>query len=151
MQVVDLELDLVNLRSDTYADSRIPEIAIGTPEQDALRRDLTINSLFYNINTEQVRCVRSSHCPWLVAVLFTARQAQAWPAALAGCRQVRGATLPCVLLGQRHTELQRITVLRSRQPAATPVLTKLGHLSMLLACSHLCQDVRRCTPRLQNR
>ena len=55
MKVGELELDLVNLRSETYADSRIPEIAIGTPEQDALRRDLTINSLFYNINTGQVR------------------------------------------------------------------------------------------------
>ena len=56
MKVVDLELDLVNLRSESYSDSRIPEVGIGTPEQDALRRDLTINSLFYNINTEQVRC-----------------------------------------------------------------------------------------------
>ena len=54
MKVGELELDLVNLRSETYADSRIPEIGIGTPEQDALRRDLTINSLFYNINTGQV-------------------------------------------------------------------------------------------------
>ena len=27
---------------------------IGTPEQDAYRRDLTINSLFYNINTATV-------------------------------------------------------------------------------------------------
>lgn len=26
-------------------------MAFGTPEQDALRRDLTINSLFYNLNT----------------------------------------------------------------------------------------------------
>jgi tRNA nucleotidyltransferase (CCA-adding enzyme) len=28
----------------------VPEIKIGTPEQDAYRRDLTINSMFYNIN-----------------------------------------------------------------------------------------------------
>ncbi|KAM5569753.1 hypothetical protein ABKV19_016988 [Rosa sericea] len=26
----------------------------GTPEHDALRRDLTINSLFYNINTKSI-------------------------------------------------------------------------------------------------
>ena len=43
------------MRSEEYgADSRIPEIKIGTPEQDALRRDLTLNSLFYNINTKQI-------------------------------------------------------------------------------------------------
>jgi len=45
-------IDLVNLRSEEYGeDSRVPEIAIGTPEEDAQRRDLTINSLFFNINT----------------------------------------------------------------------------------------------------
>jgi len=27
---------------------------MGTPLEDALRRDFTINSLFYNINTKQV-------------------------------------------------------------------------------------------------
>jgi tRNA nucleotidyltransferase/poly(A) polymerase len=27
---------------------------IGTPEEDACRRDLTINSLFYNVNTGMV-------------------------------------------------------------------------------------------------
>ena len=43
---------MVNLRSEEYAaDSRVPVIEIGTPEQDAMRRDLTFNSLFYNINT----------------------------------------------------------------------------------------------------
>ena len=46
------EVDFVNLRTETYVDtSRIPEIQIGTPEEDALRRDLTINSLFFNVNT----------------------------------------------------------------------------------------------------
>eukprot|EP00967_Tisochrysis_lutea_P008476 scaffold10127_cov19-Tisochrysis_lutea.AAC.1 len=35
----------VNLRSETYAQgSRIPTMEFGTPEQDALRRDFTINS-----------------------------------------------------------------------------------------------------------
>ena len=27
---------------------------IGTPEEDAFRRDLTINALFYNLNTNEV-------------------------------------------------------------------------------------------------
>ena len=39
MKVAGLELDLVNLRSEQYADqtSRIPTMEFGTPEQDALR------------------------------------------------------------------------------------------------------------------
>ncbi len=45
-----LEIDLVNLRSESYAEeSRIPEIKFGTAKEDALRRDFTINALFYNI------------------------------------------------------------------------------------------------------
>lgn len=52
MRVMDVWLDLVNLRTETYShDSRIPDVAIGTPLEDAMRRDLTINALFYNINT----------------------------------------------------------------------------------------------------
>lgn len=52
MRVMDVWLDIVNLRTETYSsDSRIPEMAIGTPLEDAMRRDLTINALFYNINT----------------------------------------------------------------------------------------------------
>ena len=40
---------------ETYADdSRIPEMNFGTPIEDAMRRDLTINSLFYNIHTKLV-------------------------------------------------------------------------------------------------
>lgn len=49
------DLDFVNLRTESYSEtSRIPVISIGTPTEDALRRDLTINSLFYNIHTKQV-------------------------------------------------------------------------------------------------
>lgn len=48
----------VNLRSETYAQgSRIPQMEFGTPEQDALRRDFTINSLFYNINKVGAVCL----------------------------------------------------------------------------------------------
>lgn len=50
-----LEIDLVNLRTEVYAsDSRTPVVKMGTAEEDALRRDATINALFYNIHTEQV-------------------------------------------------------------------------------------------------
>jgi tRNA nucleotidyltransferase/poly(A) polymerase len=54
----DVWLDLVNLRSETYAsDSRIPTMEFGTPLQDALRRDFTINAMFYNINQVCSECV----------------------------------------------------------------------------------------------
>ena len=45
------EIDIVNLRKEVYIqNSRVPEISKGTPEEDAFRRDITINCLFYNIN-----------------------------------------------------------------------------------------------------
>lgn len=49
-----MSIDFVHLRSETYADTRIPEILPGTPEEDALRRDITINALFYNLETEEI-------------------------------------------------------------------------------------------------
>ena len=46
-----LDIDFVNLRSEEYTtDSRVPIIECGTAEEDALRRDATLNALFYNIN-----------------------------------------------------------------------------------------------------
>ena len=49
------ELDFVNLRKEVYnEDSRIPNIKEATVEEDASRRDLTINALFYNINTKVI-------------------------------------------------------------------------------------------------
>ncbi|KAI3990301.1 hypothetical protein MKX01_037640 [Papaver californicum] len=48
-------IDFVNLRSEKYSEnSRIPTMEFGSAEQDAYRRDLTINSLFYNINKKSV-------------------------------------------------------------------------------------------------
>lgn len=48
-------MDFVNLRTETYdEDSRVPQMLLGTPQEDALRRDLTINSLFYNIHTKEI-------------------------------------------------------------------------------------------------
>lgn len=50
-----LEVDFVNLRSEEYTeDSRIPTTEFGTPEEDALRRDATLNALFYNIQLDEV-------------------------------------------------------------------------------------------------
>lgn len=55
MRIYDTWIDFVNLRSETYVEnSRIPTMEFGTAKDDAYRRDLTINSLFYNINTNSV-------------------------------------------------------------------------------------------------
>jgi tRNA nucleotidyltransferase/poly(A) polymerase len=56
MKVGSFWIDFVNLRAEEYAeDSRIPDLMrIGTAKEDAFRRDLTINSLFFNVNTGQV-------------------------------------------------------------------------------------------------
>ena len=52
----NLDVDFVHLRgTEVYeAHSRIPTSCIGTPIQDARRRDFTINALFYNLQTRQV-------------------------------------------------------------------------------------------------
>ena len=50
-----LDIDLVNLRKETYAeDSRNPAMEFGSPQDDALRRDATVNSLFYNLSTSSI-------------------------------------------------------------------------------------------------
>ncbi|GKT45497.1 CCA tRNA nucleotidyltransferase, mitochondrial [Colletotrichum spaethianum] len=47
-----LDVDFVNLRKETYTqESRNPTMEFGTAEEDALRRDATINALFYNLHT----------------------------------------------------------------------------------------------------
>lgn len=54
-KILGLDIDLVNLRKETYLEeSRNPAMEFGTPEEDALRRDSTINALFYNLNTSEV-------------------------------------------------------------------------------------------------
>ncbi|KAK5165224.1 CCA tRNA nucleotidyltransferase, mitochondrial [Saxophila tyrrhenica] len=54
-KIMGLDIDLVNLRKETYTDdSRNPAMEFGTPEEDALRRDATVNAMFYNINTTQI-------------------------------------------------------------------------------------------------
>ncbi|CAI9102744.1 OLC1v1001063C1 [Oldenlandia corymbosa var. corymbosa] len=56
MFLFDVWIDVAHLRSEGYCESsRIPTmVEIGTPEVDADRRDLTINSLFYNIHDDSV-------------------------------------------------------------------------------------------------
>ena len=54
-KILGLEIDLVNLRKETYAeDSRNPTMEFGTAEEDALRRDSTVNALFYNLSDATV-------------------------------------------------------------------------------------------------
>ena len=56
MKVGPFWVDFVNLRAEAYTqDSRVPDLMrIGMPEEDAFRRDLTINALFYNANNGQI-------------------------------------------------------------------------------------------------
>ncbi|KAI3656441.1 hypothetical protein MP638_006288 [Amoeboaphelidium occidentale] len=55
IQAFGIEVDFANLRSEAYVEgSRIPSMAFGTPVEDASRRDLTINALFYNLHSKQV-------------------------------------------------------------------------------------------------
>ncbi|ABN65978.2 predicted protein [Scheffersomyces stipitis CBS 6054] len=50
-----MDIDFVNLRSEEYSDdSRVPIIKFGTPEEDAYRRDATLNSLFFNLNKNEI-------------------------------------------------------------------------------------------------
>lgn len=55
LDIGGLKIDFVNLRDESYGDSRIPAMTLSDdPKVDALRRDLTINAMFYNVNTGQV-------------------------------------------------------------------------------------------------
>ena len=50
-----IDVDFVNLRKEVYADdSRNPQMEFGTAKEDALRRDATVNALFYNLDSEAV-------------------------------------------------------------------------------------------------
>ncbi|KAF2019908.1 poly A polymerase C-terminal region-like protein [Aaosphaeria arxii CBS 175.79] len=53
--IMGLDIDLVNLRKETYNEvSRNPVVEFGTPEEDAMRRDATINAMFFNLNTSRI-------------------------------------------------------------------------------------------------
>lgn len=51
----DEEIEVVHTRKETYRDknSRNPETAFGTINEDCFRRDFTINSLYHNISTDE--------------------------------------------------------------------------------------------------
>ena len=54
-KIFGLDIDLVNLRKETYSeDSRNPQMEFGTAVEDAMRRDATINALFYNLNESRL-------------------------------------------------------------------------------------------------
>lgn len=71
-KLFDQEVDFCNLRTEIYEEgSRIPtQITFGTPEEDAYRRDITINSLFYNINSEEVEDFTKQGIPDLIEGLI---------------------------------------------------------------------------------
>jgi len=57
LAIAGTSVDFAQLRHEEYASSsRIPTIstAAGTPLDDARRRDLTINALYYNIHTDEI-------------------------------------------------------------------------------------------------
>ncbi|KAI1610786.1 tRNA nucleotidyltransferase (CCA-adding enzyme) [Exophiala viscosa] len=50
-----IDVDFVNLRKEVYdEESRNPQMEFGTAEEDAMRRDATVNALFYNLDTQAV-------------------------------------------------------------------------------------------------
>jgi tRNA nucleotidyltransferase (CCA-adding enzyme) len=54
-RIFGMDIDLVNLRKETYTEeSRNPQMEFGTALEDALRRDATINALFYNLNESRL-------------------------------------------------------------------------------------------------
>ena len=54
-KILGLDIDLVNLRKETYTEeSRTPQMEFGSPEEDAMRRDATVNAMFFNLNTKEI-------------------------------------------------------------------------------------------------
>lgn len=50
-----LDVDLVNLRREVYdGQRRTPDMDFGTPQQDAFRRDATVNALFFDLQKSAV-------------------------------------------------------------------------------------------------
>jgi poly(A) polymerase len=54
-ELCDIEIECVQTRKEKYdKETRNPSTAYGTIEEDAARRDLTINALYYNISTDEI-------------------------------------------------------------------------------------------------
>ena len=57
----NIEIECVQTRKEQYhKESRNPSVVYGTIEEDAKRRDLTINALYYNITTEKLHDYNNS-------------------------------------------------------------------------------------------
>jgi len=56
MRVAGLDVDFCNLRSETSYEehSRIPQVEFGSPLEDSMRRDFTINALYYNLRSRRI-------------------------------------------------------------------------------------------------
>lgn len=56
LEFPDLELEIVETRKEQYKDkeSRNPDVVYGSLEEDCMRRDLTINALYYDITNEKI-------------------------------------------------------------------------------------------------
>ncbi|CAL8577139.1 CCA tRNA nucleotidyltransferase, mitochondrial [Xanthoria parietina] len=53
--IMGLDIDLVNLRKETYTEhSRNPQMEFGTPQDDAMRRDATVNAMFYHLDNSGI-------------------------------------------------------------------------------------------------
>lgn len=56
LEFPELELEIVETRKEQYKDknSRNPDVVYGSLFEDCMRRDLTINSLYYDITNEKI-------------------------------------------------------------------------------------------------
>lgn len=55
-EFAEFEIECVQTRKEQYhKDSRNPSTAFGSIEEDAMRRDLTINALYYNVTTDEIK------------------------------------------------------------------------------------------------
>lgn len=56
LEFPELELEIVETRKEQYKDknSRNPDVVYGSLEEDCMRRDLTINALYYDITNEKI-------------------------------------------------------------------------------------------------
>ena len=56
LQFPDIEIECVQTRKEKYSDPKMrnPETAFGSIQEDCLRRDLTINSLYRNASTDEL-------------------------------------------------------------------------------------------------
>ena len=80
MSVLGFQVDFVSLRTDEYDDtSRIPRVVPAPPEEDALRRDFTVNALFYNALSDSVEDFTGQVCTMRVCV--RAATHHCWPTA----------------------------------------------------------------------